>query len=121
MEFNRRAVLLTKEDHLYDAEDEAKLRAILDGVRDEFNGLSEGEGIAWKASYLVYWISAGQHFHEGNKRTALITGAAFLKMNGFTIEIEDKQLLQILDKCSILIATLKELHYEIQRLIKYDR
>ena len=121
MEFNRRAVLLTKEDHLYDAEDEAKLRAILDGVRDEFNGLSEGEGIAWKASYLVYWISAGQHFHEGNKRTALITGAALLKMNGFTIDIEDKQLLQILDKCSILIATLKELHYEIQRLIKYDR
>jgi prophage maintenance system killer protein len=120
VEFNKKAVLLTEEYHLYEPDDEVKLRSLLIEAENKFNDLTEEEQISWKASYLIYGISAGQHFYEGNKRTALITGAAFLKINGYTINIEDKRLLQVLDKCAILTATLKELYIEIKRLIKND-
>ncbi len=118
---NKEAVALTGEEHNYDSYDEEGLRAILANLQGLYNDLPGLECITNKVTYLIFSIAYEQRFHEGNKRTALIIGETFLKRNGYTIDIEDQGLLQILDRCAIQAATLKDLYPEIKRLIKNDR
>ncbi len=44
-----------------------------------------GADIAHQAALLAHGIAEGQHFLEGNKRTALVCLTAFLALNGYRL------------------------------------
>ena len=114
---NKEAVRLTPERHELEEHDEAKLRAILEKVKHSYNRPPLEERIARKAALLLYGIAQSQCFHDGNKRTALIACASFLKRNSHSIHLEDKELLTSLDKVAIFCRNLKELYPIVKRLI----
>ena len=66
----------------------------------------------------MFRIATGQHFHEGNKRTSLVAGLAFLNMNGYTMDIRDKDLVAVIDRAGIAAASFNELHDAIKRLVR---
>ena len=45
-----------------------------------------------RAAYLIYLINKGHLFEDGNKRTSLLTGMAFLELNGFILNADDGEL-----------------------------
>jgi death-on-curing protein len=45
-----------------------------------------------RSAYLVYLINKGHLFEDGNKRTSLLTGMAFLELNGFILHATDEEL-----------------------------
>ena len=71
-----------------------------------------------KASLLMFGIASGQHFHEGNKRTALVAGSAFLKMNGYELDLKATDLVAIMDKAGVGLATLSDVHETVKRLVR---
>jgi prophage maintenance system killer protein len=76
------------------------------------------EAMIQKTSLLMYRIACGQHFHEGNKRTALVAGSAFLQMNGYSIDIKDGGLVSVIDKAGIATASLNDVYKVVKRLIR---
>jgi death on curing protein len=48
--------------------------------------------LALQAAVLAHGIAEGQHFIDGNKRTALIAMLVFLEINGWRIEASDLEL-----------------------------
>ena len=104
--------------HEYTEEDEKRIRSLLMQVEDiGMNGDFNVE-VLEEASRLIFGIAWGQHFHEGNKRTALVAGLAFLKMNGFVIDIRDPELVSVVDRAGVSTATLNDIRAKIQKLIK---
>ncbi len=71
-----------------------------------------------KVSLFMRKLATGQHFHEGNKKTALVAGSAFLKVNGYTIDIRDAELVRLMDRAGVSGATLIEVLEVIRRLIR---
>ncbi len=71
-----------------------------------------------KVSLFMRKLATGRHFHEGNKKTALVAGSAFLKVNGYTIDIRDAELVRLMDRAGISGATLIEVLEVIRRLIR---
>ena len=67
---NREVVSLTGEKHEFTDEDERRMKSLLKEVEDAAAADDYDAQILEKASLLVFRIAAGQHFHEGNKRTA---------------------------------------------------
>jgi prophage maintenance system killer protein len=116
---NKEAASLTADKHEYTAEDERRMRSLLKRVEEvePANGRTEAE-ILEKASLLMYGIASGQHFHEGNKRTALVAGLAFLEMNGLTLDIKNPDLLAVVDKAGISAAGLNDVRGILQKLIR---
>ncbi|MBI2184258.1 MAG: type II toxin-antitoxin system death-on-curing family toxin [Thaumarchaeota archaeon] len=115
---NKEVVSLTNELHEYNKDDEAKLTLILKAVRSEARKQKFKEAVTRKASLLLYRIASGQHFYEGNKRTALVACLAFLQMNGYTINIKDKTLVAVIDKTSVLNASLNDTYQILKKLIR---
>ena len=64
-------------------------------------------------------IASGQHFHAGNKRTALVAGLAFFEMNGFTMDIKDSGLVSVLDKAGLAMADLEDVMVVLRRLVRH--
>lgn len=115
---NKKVVSLTQEKHEYDEEDEVRIRSLLRDVEQlEVEG-GLGEEMLAKASLLIFRIASGQYFHEGNKRTALVAGLAFLRMNGFTADIESADLVSVIDKAGVSNATLNGVQDVLRRLVK---
>ncbi|MDV3294164.1 MAG: Fic family protein [Nitrososphaerales archaeon] len=115
---NREVVSLTGEKHEYTEEDERRIRSLLMdveqlGVRGEYR-----EEILAKVSLLIFRIASGQYFHEGNKRTALVAGLAFLQMNGYTLDIKDTDLVSVIDRAGISTATLNDVQAVLRRLVR---
>jgi death-on-curing protein len=52
----------------------------------------EDADIPLQAAYLAHGIAEGQHFLDGNKRTALVTMEVFLNMNGIELTADDDTL-----------------------------
>jgi len=115
---NREVVSLTGEKHEYDEEDEKRMKILLRSVKDLDAGETGKKVIIGKAALLIFKVASGQNFHEGNKRTALVAGLAFLKMNGYTLDIKDARLVSVVDKASMATVTLKEVEAVIQKLVK---
>ena len=115
---NKEVVSLTSERHEYTDEDEKRLKAMLREVR----GVSRGSGfeaaILEKASVLIFRIASGQHFHEGNKRTALVAGLAFLETNGYTLDIKNPDLVSVVDRAGISTATLNDIQATLKKLVR---
>jgi prophage maintenance system killer protein len=115
---NKEVVSLTGEKHEYEDDDETRIKSLVEEIASRYNEETLKEALIKKSSLLVYRISSGQHFHEGNKRTALVAASAFLKMNGRSIDIRDKRLLSVVDRAGTGTATLNEIEAEIRRLTK---
>jgi len=116
---NKQVVSLTEERHEYDEEDEKRMKALLRSVKELDVGKNVNERIIEKAALLIFRIASGQNFHEGNKRTALVAGLAFLRMNGYTLDIRDQRLVSVVDRAGVATATLKEVKDVLQKLVKH--
>ena len=52
----------------------------------------ENADLALQAAVLAHGIAEGQHFIDGNKRTALVAMITFLEINGLMVEASDRDL-----------------------------
>jgi death-on-curing protein len=68
---------------------ETGLQAAL--VRPQTHAHHEQADIAMQAAVLAHGIAEGQHFLEGNKRTALVALRTFLAINGYDIGASQEQ------------------------------
>ena len=91
---NKKVVSLTGEEHRYEHEDERRARSLLEQI-ENLNAASRREEILQEASLLVFGLASAQYFHEGNKRTALVAGLAFLELNGSTRDVKDPALVSL--------------------------
>ncbi len=118
VQINAEVVSLTGDKHEHTKGDERKLRQLLTEVEKTANDQERNESIIQKVSLLIFRVANGQHFHEGNKRTALVAAESFLKANGYTIDMKDKDLVQLVDKAGIGQASLSEVSKIIRGLIR---
>lgn len=116
---NKEVVSLTREKHEYEEEDERRMKSMLRSVKDLVIGGNMDDAIVRKAALLIFRIASGQHFHEGNKRAALVAGLAFLKMNDFEFDIENPELVSIVDKAGVATASLKDVESSLRRLSRH--
>ena len=107
VKINEEVVVLTGDTHSYTRDDEPNIRRLLDEVKNTAKAGERTERVIQKVSLLVFRIANGQHFHEGNKRTALVAGQTFLKANRYTIDITDKDLVRVVDEAGIGQARFK--------------
>ena len=64
--------------------DEGKLESAL--MRPQMAGHYEGADLARQTALLVSGIALAHAFVDGNKRTALLAGRMFLRLNSYTLE-----------------------------------
>jgi death on curing protein len=51
----------------------------------------QGADVALQAAVLAHGIAEGQHFLEGNKRTALVAMRTFLAINGYDVDASQRE------------------------------
>ncbi len=115
---NRKVVALTSDEHAYTKDDEKRIRRLLANVRKAAKEEEPAESMIQKTSILIFQIAGGQHFHEGNKRTALAVAEAFLKFNGYTMDMKDTCLLDTVYRASIGQADLSNVRDIVRQLIR---
>jgi len=54
------------------------------------------EDVYGQAAFLLYSITTGHPFINGNKRTAFITTATFLRLNGYELVVEEDEVFSFL-------------------------
>jgi len=116
LEVNREVVLLTREPHEYSSADGMKLKDLLKEDEERSDNEKLDEAVADKAAYLIYKLASGQHFRGGNKRTALVAGMVFLRKNGYTIDMSNRDLVSVVDRAGMAAADLDDLYDVIRRL-----
>lgn len=114
---NKEVASLTRETHEFSPADGEKLKELLQGVATRADNQDLEEAVREKASFLVFKIASGQHFHAGNKRTALVAGLVFLNKNGYKIRINDKDFVSAVDKVGMAAASLDDLNEVMRRLM----
>ncbi len=114
---NEKVVSLTGEKHFFEEEDEKRARILLSGV-ENLRAHSRLEEMLAKVSLLIFGLASGQYFHEGNKRTALVAGLAFLELNKLTLDIKDPALVSVIDEAGISTASLNDVRDVIEKLIR---
>ncbi len=114
---NKEVVSLTREPHEYSAADGEQLGVLLGEVAARADNQDFEEAVPEKASLLIFKTASGQHFHAGNKRTALVAGLVFLRKNGYKIKIDDPDFVSVVDKAGMAAATLDDLFGVMRRLI----
>jgi death-on-curing family protein len=117
LEVNKQVVTLTGESHQYSAADGRELSKLVKEVEKRADNQGYEDAVAEKAALLVYKVASGQHFHAGNKRTALVAGATFLKKNGKTLDLENEEFVSTVDKVGIAAADLDDLYAKIEDLM----
>lgn len=113
---NKQVVSLTGDPHGYTPEDDSSMRSLLKRV-EELDDIDDRKALILnKAALLILGIASGQHFHEGNKRTALVAGLAFLEMNGYKLDIKDPRLVSVVDKAGIAAAVISDVRRVVEHL-----
>jgi death-on-curing protein len=56
------------------------------------------EDLAAMAAAYLYHIAENQPFIDGNKRTALVAALAFLKVNGWVLQVDEMELAELVLK-----------------------
>jgi death on curing protein len=76
------------------AADQLRNREGLAGAiaRPETYAHYESADLALQAAVLAHGIAEGQHFIDGNKRTALVAMLTFMEINGFRVEASEREL-----------------------------
>ncbi|WP_125711199.1 type II toxin-antitoxin system death-on-curing family toxin [Lacticaseibacillus porcinae] len=118
-DINTQAEKMFREEYFYGVKDCNTLSAILASVQESYFGVDPYEGVVSKAATLWYKIATSQVFHNGNKRTALLSGIIFLDINGFSLnEPNGNELYEITKKVANHQFSAKSLEsYILQRLI----
>ena len=88
---NAQAEKLFKEESNYGLKDRSGLEQILALSNQHTFGREYHPTIIDKAAYLWYTIATKQLFHNGNKRTALLTGIQFLAINFISLNIHSSE------------------------------
>lgn len=114
---NREVVALTKEPFGYTTADRQKLASLVKEVEARADNQDFEEAVAEKAALLVFKIASGQYFRAGNKRTALVAGLAFLVKNGFTLDVQNAELVSTVDKAGMAAANLDDLYAVMEGLV----
>lgn len=117
VEVNKEVASLTMEAHGYSEADGEKLEELIAEVESRADNEDFDEAVVDKASFLVFKIASGQHFHAGNKRTALVAGLLFLRKNGFNIDMTDESFVSSVDKVGVAAATLDDLYSVMKDLV----
>jgi len=117
MAVNREVVLLTSEPHEFSAADGKKLKELLAEAEERASNEGPEEAISDKAAFLIFKLASGQHFKNGNKRTALVAGLVFLRKNGHGIDISHPDLVSAVDRVGVAAANLDDLYEVIERLV----
>ncbi|WP_179395513.1 type II toxin-antitoxin system death-on-curing family toxin [Lacticaseibacillus absianus] len=86
---NKKAELMFREELFYGVKDEGTLSAIISSIMGSFAGQQFYPGIVKKATMYWYKIATSQVFHNGNKRTALLSALYMLNYNGFSLRRVD--------------------------------
>jgi len=115
---NKEVVELTGDRHEYTEEDERRIRSMLKEVEEVGTTDDPKTAILEKAALLTFKVASGQNFHEGNKRTALVAGLAFLEMNGYTLDFRNPILVEVVDRAGVADATLNEVEDVLKKLIR---
>jgi prophage maintenance system killer protein len=115
---NKQVVSITGDRHGYAEEDAARMKALLKDVEDTAGAGDASGDVLEKASLLMFRIASGQNFHEGNKRTALVAGAAFLRLNGYTLEVKDPDLVSVVDRAGMSTAGLDDVRTVLRDRVK---
>jgi death-on-curing family protein len=110
LEVNRDVVALTGEAHSYAPADGQKLSNLIKEVEMRADNQEFKEAVAEKAALLIFRVASGQYFHAGNQRTALVAGLAFLAKNGYSLNLQDEELVSTVDKAGIAAADLDDLY-----------
>jgi death-on-curing family protein len=118
VEVNKGVVALTREPHGLSPADSQKLSELVEQVEQRADNQDFDQALTEKASLLIYEIARGQFFRTGNKRTALVAGLVFLLKNGYTMDVENPELVGAVDKAGIAAADLDDLFGVIQSLTK---
>ena len=118
---NKEVVGLTREPHEYSSADGRKLTDLVGDVEARADNKDFDEAVAEKASVLVYDIARGQYFRAGNKRTALVAGLAFLSKNGHTIDIENAEFVETVDRVGVAAADLGNLYAVVRRFVSKSK
>lgn len=113
---NREVVTLTGETHGYSPADGKKLRELVKEVELRADNQAFVGAVSEKAALLVFKIASGQYFKAGNKRTALVAGAVFLRKNGYSVDIRRPELVSTVDRVGVAAASLEELFVVIGNL-----
>jgi len=117
VEFNKQEVTRSSEE--FRVEDEARLRNILEDVRNQGEHLPAQDALIKKASFMLFRITLVQPFYEGNKRTAYVAAKAFLNANGYSFKVLKDEIFEILE--GIVFGRISLNHVETwikERLIK---
>ena len=64
------------------------LPSALDSPFQTFDGVDLCPTIEEKAAALAFYLIKGHYFFDGNKRTAFVSMAVFLKINGFVLDTD---------------------------------
>ena len=118
IQINKEIVAQTGEPHEYTPADGEKLATVISEVEGRANNQDLEEAVPEKASLLVFKIASGQYFRAGNKRTALVAGLVFLRKNGYTIDIRDRELVSMVDKVGMAAADLDALYTVVEERSK---
>lgn len=118
VDVNKAVVALSKEEHAYSEADGEKLASVAKEVEARADNLAPEEAVPSKASFLVYKLASGQYFKAGNKRTALVAGAAFLLKNGYAMALKDQSLVDTVDRAGMGTATLDDVYAAVGDRLK---
>lgn len=90
IEINKKAEKLFHEDGLYGIKDSKLIDHLLYSIEySEIFGLDRYPTLIDKAAHLWYIIARYQAFHNGNKRTGMLSALTFLRMNFYEIKTEN--------------------------------
>lgn len=110
MQVNKEVVALSGEPYEYSLADGEKMAELIAEVEGRANNQDFEEAVLEKGALLVFKIASGQHFRAGNKRTALVAGLCFLRKNGYTVDIKDREFVSVVDKAGMGAADLDTLY-----------
>jgi death-on-curing family protein len=86
---NVQAETLFREETTYGVKDSDGIKRILGAVLNGYGNMEFYPGVINKAAAYWYKMATSQMFHNGNKRTALMSGLYYLVMNGFILKTVD--------------------------------
>lgn len=72
-------------------------------------------GLFMKAAVYLEGFATHQYFRDGNKRTAYLTAATFLELNGYSLIIEDDELYEMCIAVAVKKVSLRELTFWIEK------
>ena len=94
---------------------ESSLEWVLEAIQYPLFGSQPYPTISEKAGILGWVIIHNHVFHDGNKRTGMITVMAFLEINGFYLHAGDEEILEV----AVRVANPSPTNYSKEKFIQW--